>query len=147
MELQQRIEIERECERLVTRYCHLIDHGEAARVVDLFTDDGVWAGPGVKMEGREQIGKAFAARQAQAGRMSRHVCQNFLCDVLDEDRAEGVVYLTLYRQDGEAARAVSSLTGPQMVGEYRDRFVRTEAGWRIAERRTLVSFLAEGAGA
>lgn len=27
-----------------------------------------------------------------------------------------------------------------MVGEYRDDFVRTEHGWRIAEREVIVAF-------
>ena len=27
----QRMQIERECERLVTAYCHLVDHGQAAQ--------------------------------------------------------------------------------------------------------------------
>lgn len=142
----ERALIERACQRLVTSYCHYIDRGEAARVVELFTEDGVWRGPGVRMEGREQIARGFQARQDQAERMSRHVCQNFLCDVRDDDHAEGSVYLTLYRHDGEPGRKVSPLVGPHMVGEYRDHFARTEEGWRIAERQTLVHFLAEGAG-
>ncbi len=145
MEDRDRLLIERACERLVTAYCHHVDHGEASRVAELFTEDGVWTGPGVRMEGREQLQKGFAAREAQRERMSRHVCHNFLCDVLDGEHAEGVVYLTLYRHDGDPDRKVSPLVGPAMVGEYRDRFVRTPEGWRIAARDTRVSFLAEGA--
>lgn len=145
MEDQDRLLIERACERLVTTYCHYVDHGEASRIADLFTAEGVWKGPGVRMEGRGQLLKGFGAREAQAERMSLHVCHNFLCDVVDADHAEGVVYLTLYRHDGDPERKVSPLVGPAMVGEYRDRFVRTPGGWRIAERETRVSFLAEGA--
>jgi uncharacterized protein (TIGR02246 family) len=142
----QKLLIERACERLVTEYCHYVDHGEAARIADLFTEDGVWTGGQVVMKGREQLAAGFAQRQANAERMSRHVCQNFLCRVLDENTAEGVVYLTLYRHDGDPARRFSSLQGqPELVGEYRDRFVRTSEGWRIAERHTHVSFLREGA--
>ena len=33
----ERLLAERECERLVYAYCHLIDHGEAGEVGDLFT--------------------------------------------------------------------------------------------------------------
>jgi uncharacterized protein (TIGR02246 family) len=143
MDDQKRLLIERECDRLVTRYCHRVDHGEAERVAELFSDDGIWTGPGVRMEGIEEIRKGFAMRQANAGRMSRHVCQNLLVDVLDEDHAEGVVYVTLYRHDGDPDRKASPLEGPAMVGEYRDRFVRTDAGWRFVERDTRVSFFRE----
>ena len=142
MNITERHQIERECERLVTRYCHLIDHGQASRVIELFSADAVWSGPGVRMEGREQLQRGFAQREQQSERMSRHVCQNFLCDVIDSDHAEGSVYLVLFRHDGDPERKISPLTGPEMVGEYEDRFVRTPDGWRIAERRTVVSFLA-----
>ncbi len=137
----EKLEIERACERLVTAYCHYVDHGEAARIAELFTEDGVWAGPGTKMTGRAELGAGFGQRQAQKERMSRHVCNNFLCEVEDADHATGVVYLTLYRHDGDADRKLSPLEGPELVGEYRDRFVRTPEGWRIADRRISVTFM------
>lgn len=141
MDANQRMVIERECERLVTAYCHYVDHGEAERIAELFTEDGVWSSPEVTLDGNEQIRKAMAQRQANAARMSRHVCNNFLVDVLDENHAEGTVYLTLYRHDGKEGRTLSPLEGPLMVGEYRDRFLRTSGGWRIAHREIEVSFL------
>jgi uncharacterized protein (TIGR02246 family) len=143
MDAIDRVAIERECERLVTRYCHIIDHGEASRVAELFSEDGTWRGPGVVMQGIEQIRVGFAAREANRARMSRHVCNNLLIDVVDEDNATGVVYLTLYRHDGDEKRRVSPLEGVELVGEYRDRFVRTPDGWRIADRSTHVSFVRE----
>ena len=140
MDTSERMLIERQCERLVTRYCHFVDHGEAARVAELFADDGVWKSPDVTMNGRNEVQRAFARRQANAERMSRHVCNNLLIDVIDEDHAEGTVYLTLFRHDGEPGRRVSPLAGPALVGEYRDRFIRTNEGWRFAHREIEVSF-------
>ncbi len=141
MEDATRAQIERECERLVTRYCHLIDHGEAARVAELFTQDGVWKSAEVTMKGREELVAGFGARQANTARMSRHVCNNLLVDVIDADHATGCVYLTLYRHDGKESRTVSPLKGPVFVGEYRDRFERTDDGWRFAHREIDVSFV------
>jgi len=138
----QRLEIERPCERLVARYCHFVDHGEAARVAELFADDGVWASPENTMSGRAAILAGFQRRQALGGRMSRHVCCNLLLDVEDADHASGIVYLTLYRHDGEPGRGVSPLAGPSLVGEYRDAFVRTADGWRFARREIVISFSA-----
>jgi uncharacterized protein (TIGR02246 family) len=137
----QKLRIERECERLVTRYCHLVDHGQAAQVAELFTEDGVWASPEATMTGREQIRAGFQRRQENTARMSRHVCCNLLVEVVDEDHAGGVVYLTLYRTDGDPARRVSPSAAPSVVGEYRDRFRRTPDGWRFAKREIEVSFL------
>jgi hypothetical protein len=143
MDAIERLLVERECERLVTLYCHYVDHGEAERIAELFSEDGRWRGPGISMVGIDQLRKGFAARQANRARMSRHVCNNFVLDVIDENEATGVVYLTLYRHDGEEERAVSPLQGPAMVGEYRDRFVRTPQGWRIADRTIHVNFVRE----
>ena len=137
----ERLRIERECERLVTLYCHYVDHGEAERIAELFTKDGAWRSPEVKMEGGDAIRRGFARRQANRARMSRHVCNNCLIDVIDADNARGCVYLTLYRHDGEEGRRISLLDGPVLVGEYRDRFERTAEGWRFAEREIEVSFL------
>jgi hypothetical protein len=143
MDALERLQIERECERLVTRYCHYVDHGAASRVADLFATDGVWRAGPVLMEGMDQLRKGFAAREANVARASRHVCNNLLLDVIDADHACGTVYLTLYRHDGEPGRTESPLNGPQMVGEYRDRFVRTPEGWRFEERELELDFVRE----
>lgn len=141
MDETQRLLIERACERLVTQYCHFVDHGEAARIADLFSDDGVWASPENTMTGRDAIARGFARRQANTARMSRHVCGNVLIDVADAEHATGVCYLTLYRHDGDAGRATSPSDVPAIIGEYRDDFVRTAAGWRFRRREIVVSFV------
>lgn len=141
MDLLEKIQIERECERLITRYCHLVDHGEAAKVADLFTEDGVWESPQITMAGRDKILAGFQRRQSQSNLMSRHVCNNLLIDVVNQSEAKGTVYVTLYRHDGEDGRPFSPLDGPELVGEYQDYFQKTEEGWRIAHRSITVSFL------
>ena len=142
MDVSKRLEIESECARLVALYCHYVDHGEAARIADLFAKDGAWRSPEVTMQGVDEVRRGFASRQANTARMSRHVCNNLVVDVIDEDHAEGCVYLTLYRHDGEEGRALSPMEDqPVLVGEYRDRFVRTGDGWRFADREIGVSFL------
>ena len=141
MDVNERMLIERECERMVTLYCHYVDHGEAERIAELFAKDGVWRSPEVTMNGEDELRRGFRARQQNQKRRSRHLCSNLLIDVIDADNAKGCVYLTLYRHDGGEDRAVAPLPGPQIVGEYRDRFVRTADGWRFAERGIEVSFL------
>ena len=145
MDADERLRIEAECARLVAAYCHFVDHGQAARIADLFTDDGVWTAPGVvTMRGRDELRAGLAQREARTDRVSRHVCTDLLIDVLDPDRAEGVVTVTIYRHDrseGEPAGEPAPLDGPLMIGEYRDRFCRTPDGWRFARREVAVSFL------
>ncbi|MDG2048868.1 MAG: nuclear transport factor 2 family protein [Myxococcota bacterium] len=144
MDNAEKNSIERACERLVVAYTHHVDHGQASRIPELFTQDGRWSAPGIEMLGREQLRSGFARREANRGRMSRHVCTNFLCEVEDAEHASGVVYLTLYRHDGAVDRRTSPLESPVLVGEYRDRFVRTREGWRMASRQLEVSFSKDG---
>ncbi|MFI4974825.1 MAG: nuclear transport factor 2 family protein [Caulobacterales bacterium] len=138
----QRLMIERACERLVAQYCHFVDHGQAGRVPELFSEDGVWASPDNTMTGRDAIAAGFRRRQENAGRLSRHVCSNLLIEVVDAERATGCVYLTLYRHDGEAGRRAAPAAAPSIVGEYRDTFVRTPEGWRFSRRDIGVTFTA-----
>lgn len=137
----ERALIERACERLMFEYTHLLDHGEAARVADLFTVDGVMKARDGTMSGRDSIRQGYQARQDIAARMSRHVCTNALIDVLDRDTARGTVYLTLYRHDGVPGRATSLTQPPTLLGEYRDEFRRTPLGWKFHRREIIVSFI------
>lgn len=145
MNADERLRIEAACARLVAAYCHYVDHGQAGRIAELFTADGVWTAPGVvTMRGREELRSGLTQREARSDRVSRHVCTDLLIDVLDADRAEGVVTVTIYRHDrgeGEPADGPAPLEGPLMVGEYRDRFARTVEGWRFSYREVAVSFL------
>ena len=143
----QRLLIERDCERLVIDCCHFVDHGQASRIADLFSEDGVWTAPGLfTTSGREALRKGMAAREAKSFRTARHLCSNFRLEILDANHAEGVVYVTIYRHDGregeETGKGPSPLEEPPlMVGEYRDRFVRTAEGWRIARREVGAAFV------
>lgn len=137
----ERMLIERAGERLMIEYCHFVDHGEASRIAGQFTDDGVWTSPENTMTGRAEIEAGFKRREAATHRRSRHVCTNALVDVIDADNATGVVYLTLHRHDDkERPDRVRPSEVPDIVGEYRDTFVRTAAGWRFSRREIAVDF-------
>src|SRR5215218_9605997 len=91
---------ERACERLMYRYAQHVDFGHAARVADLFTEEGVWLGAdGRGMHGRDAIRASFAVRETLTQRQSRHVMTNVLVDVSSPDDAAGVAYLINYRHD------------------------------------------------
>jgi SnoaL-like domain len=139
----ERALIERACERLMIEYCHLVDHGKAAQVADLFTEDGAIKTLESTMPGREAIRRGFQSRQDRVDRMSRHVCTNALIDVVDRNTARGVVYLTLYRHDGAPGRAFSPIQLPALIGEYRDEFKRTPAGWKFHRREIVYSFIGQ----
>jgi hypothetical protein len=134
---------ERDCTRLITEYCRLVDFGEAERIAELFTADGVWEGPELVMDGRDAIRTWFARRAGVTRRTSRHLVTNVAVDVVGEDEATALCYLVNYRHDSEGTEPPQlpvPAAPPKFVGEYHDRLVRTDAGWRFAHRRLTVTF-------
>jgi hypothetical protein len=138
-----RLLAERECERLIVEYCRLVDFGQAARIADLFCEDGEWRGIDLHLRNREEIRTWFTEREAVTRRVSRHVCTNIGVDVFSDDEARCVSYMINYRHDrreGEPSLPVPAEL-PKFIGELHDRFRRTPDGWRFASRRVEVSFV------
>jgi uncharacterized protein (TIGR02246 family) len=139
-----RLIAERACERLMYQYARFVDSGEAARIADLFTDDGVWtAADGRSMEGQHQIRAAFSARQALTRRLSRHVITNVLIDVHSDTDASGTAYLVNYRHDGtgDTVERPGPARHPKFVGDYHLGFRSLDGAWRIASLRFDLVFL------
>jgi hypothetical protein len=121
--------IEHDCARLIARYANLNDAARWADVAELYAEDGRMSrptAPDVWIAGRGEILAAFLARPA---RTTRHVCSNVVIDVIDADHAVGESAMLLFTGDG----------APR-VGSFHDRFIRTDAGWRFAERRGTLTF-------
>ncbi|MFO4631481.1 MAG: nuclear transport factor 2 family protein [Actinomycetota bacterium] len=133
---------ERECERLISTYCHLVDFGNAPDIANLFTPNGVWLGLNVKMNGQEDIRAHFEHRQSVTRRQSRHLCTNIVID-MGIDKASAICYLVNYRHDSSTGEAESPAPVglPKYVGEYHDTFEKTSGGWRFAVRRFEIAFL------
>ncbi|MCI4592446.1 nuclear transport factor 2 family protein [Sphingobium sp. BYY-5] len=126
---EQRRAIEQDCARLIALYANLNDAGRWEDVAALYAPDGRMARPTAAddwIEGRDAILAAFLARPA---RTTRHVCSNIVIEVLSDGEATGESAMLLFT--GEAA---------SKVGSFHDRFVRTDAGWRFAERRGSLIF-------
>ena len=124
-------------ERLVAEHAWLIDHGQASRVVDLYTGDGRVLGIGPDKVGRAAIAEWADARQAMDGRQSRHVQTNLRLAPASGETVSGTVVLTLYRHDGPG----KAPSAPVLVGEYADLYAKGPDGtWRFAERRFSVLF-------
>jgi ketosteroid isomerase-like protein len=141
LDVGERLLAERECERLIMVYSHLIDGGEAERVAELFADDGVWESESRRADGRAEIRGLFRRRQSKVQRTSRHVCTNIVVDVVSATEAVGLTYYTLYRYEGGEGSTKAPLNGPVMIGDYRDRFVLTSEGWRFSHRRASAAFV------
>ena len=129
--------IERACERLVIDSARFNDERQWAALAGLYTSDGVVVRPnGQRLEGREAIEAAYAAGSPE--RVTRHLCTNLRVDVDDADSAHATTTVLIVagtRSDDSDVTFGIVPNEHHAVGEFADRFERTEEGWRIAERR------------
>jgi hypothetical protein len=130
---------------LITRYATLNDTADWEAVAALYTEDGRTnrpTAPDAFISGRAAI---LAALRARPPRASRHVVANVLVTLEGEARARACSQILLFT--GHAAPdgglPVQS-AAPPLIGTYEDTLVRTEAGWRFAERRGRLDFRATG---
>ncbi len=109
------------------------DERELERMTATFTED---ASMEIDIAGFETKGP-FVGRAAVIGDMTdhweleryktRHVTTNLVIEPVSPEEAQVSSYLTLFVIDGPDTKL-------QATGIYRDRFVLTEQGWRIAYR-------------
>ena len=117
--------------RLVTEFAWRFDHGEADAVHELFVENGVLDLGGSPLSGRKAI-REWGRRTIDERRHPgiRHVCTNMRFVADGHDAAAGVVIITAYLDEGDAEGA----TLPFAIGEDKDRFARTDQGWRFVYR-------------
>jgi hypothetical protein len=134
MEAAQRHAIEHECSRLVRQYCLHVDAYRHAEVVALFAEDGVWETWKGPMRGHAAMQAYLDAKDTKPTTI--HTAQNIVVDVVSEREATGTSVFVYFGTD----RGDPTATVPKVVGRYFDRYVLTPAGWRIAHRRTDMTF-------
>lgn len=141
MDPLDRLLAERACERLTYQYCRFADFGEASRLGELFTDEGVFSTPDLTLRGRADIAATFARREVLVDLQTIHLCTNVDIEVIDRDSAHGWVYLCLFRRwrDPGVARSVPN-TMPALVAAYEDRYARVGEQWLIAARTQHAKF-------
>ncbi len=119
-----------EIRRLADEYAHAADTGDGARFAAAFTDDGVLiASATSRYDGTAEL--ATVPAKLARYRRTQHLVGEQTID-LDGDTATAVTGCEAHHvhldDDGVERDRVLHL-------HYRDRYVRTPDGWRIAERR------------
>ena len=141
LSLQQLNDIQA-CYDLVVDCATIIDESRYEDLAQIFSVDGVFARPTVPDEpisGRDAIIAAFKKRPPH--KLAQHLVLNIRVRLTGTDTAEGTSSIMLYMteadvpfENGKGRKA----NGP-LLGLYRDRYVRTADGWRIADRRGRVT--------
>lgn len=137
----ERLLVERACERVVIESAVANDERRWADLAALYTVDGVVVRPnGQRLEGRDAIESAYAS--GSPDRVTRHLCSNVRVDVVGLDSAQVTTTVLIVAgvrsEDGDVTFGVVP-NEHHAVGEFADRLVLTDEGWRIAERWATVS--------
>ena len=126
-------ELEQACEDLVLDYALYRDRKDADAFASLFAEDAVLTVLGNVFKGRSVIKQRLV--DGRDGPVTRHMMSTIRIFAQSEDTANGVSYVTVY--GAPDAQFPLKVDGFLSVGEYHDKFVRTDAGWKIG-RRTFV---------
>jgi len=135
MDLRQRLEIERECERPVYTFLRLFE-SEHGKVADLFTEDGSAqfppAGPTV---GREAIRERFSGVDPNNLELNVLIANNLVVTVIDESNATGFCYVTHYqhRYADSKREGTAVLHDPWTISGWSWEFKRVEGEWKISK--------------
>jgi ketosteroid isomerase-like protein len=129
-----RLEAESAIRGLIARYCFTIDDRDLPCIADLFTDDARVASEDGVMEARglHAIMEQYHGRFSVLG-PGAHYMHDIALDFPDSDPGEAIGRVS--------GHAELWRRGQMMVAglRYRDRYRRTPAGWRFAER--IIGFL------
>ena len=133
--------IEWDCQKVLRRYYQHVDKREFEKAVALFTPDVDWLCLGVPLRGREEI---LVALHAALGKSTpRHVLTNTVVDVIDKDHAKARSYNTLttsHETTYEIGDSPIPNEGANILVDLSEELVRTDEGWRIAQRRAVGVF-------
>ncbi len=139
MDRETRLEIERDCTRLVFDAVLFADRRDYRQLAELFLEEGVLyrpTAPDQPLVGREAIFESYNARPAH--RLTRHLCTNVRVDVESSETAWVHCYVQVFGADSR--QDAGDYLGPPMearvmIGEFNDLCVLKEGRWLIAERR------------
>ncbi|MBI5090676.1 MAG: nuclear transport factor 2 family protein [Actinobacteria bacterium] len=131
---------ERACERVVVATAVCNDQRDWAGLAQQYTPDGVVVRPnGQRVDGRAAIEAAYGAGPPE--RVTRHLCSNMRVEVdgPDSARVETVVLIVSGTRSDDPDATFGVLPSLRhSVGEFADRLVRTDEGWKIAERHARI---------
>ena len=134
MDVEQVREIERQCSNVLMQCRYQADMQEYEKSAAFFTRDVVFrSGESEPIVGREANLKSMYKNISDL--FMRCVISNILVTVIDADHATATSYWVMYRhKKADVDEGKVSTAEPSHFCESADTFVRTDEGWRIAER-------------
>ena len=133
--------IERELIRLNADFCFFLDHGQADKLVNLFTKDAHYTHGSRSSKGRTEIRELFEQRDRSV-RTTRHLQSGLRLEIVDQTQASGVSVCATFAAD---ALPPIEPAQPYLVADFIDTYQFCEDGlWRISKRQIERIFAARG---
>jgi SnoaL-like domain len=132
----ERLEIERDCERIVYAYARALDVGDMSAAADFFAENGSMGRqmmPDQIIQGRETIRASLLTRPKTL--LTKHLATNVMIDIEGRDSARGISCLTMISTTPGDGQPPFMSQGPIWFGQFVDRFVRENGVWKFLERR------------
>lgn len=127
--------IKDKCRELSLRFGRLQDERRYDDLPGLMTEDGTYT----RLDEELTISDFIE----WVGTMPPNKTRHFVTDIDFSEvlgvSATGVSYYTLYLYGGEEDTPYP-LEGPFVVGEYHEKFIKTEKGWKIKSREARIIF-------
>jgi ketosteroid isomerase-like protein len=133
MNREQERAIEWDCAKALNQFYIFVDRGDYEAAADMYTEDGFWTVGDTELHGRQAIGDSL--RAGLPNFIVQHLLQNIVVDVVDEDHADAVLYVAIYRYGkAEVTDGTVPIVGPWSIGHQNVKMVHTNEGWKVARR-------------
>jgi 3-phenylpropionate/cinnamic acid dioxygenase small subunit len=119
-------------EQLVIEYAYLLDHQRWQDVAALCTDDAVLFIRGREIVGQQGLDEWAARRAERPNRRTQHQMTLLRLEAVSEDEIHGTAALVLH-----VAKTGGGGTYVDLIGEYRDEYVRDGGVWKFRRRRLV----------
>jgi len=127
--------IKDKCRELSLRFGRLQDERRYDDLPGLMTEDGTYT----RLDEELTISDFIEWVGTMPPNKTRHFVTDIDFSEVLEVSATGVSYYTLYLYGGEEETPYP-LEGPFVVGEYYEKFIKTEKGWKIKSREARIIF-------
>ncbi|GAB2911859.1 nuclear transport factor 2 family protein [Paralcaligenes ginsengisoli] len=122
------------CAQVTLAFFYALDMRRYGEVAALMAPDGIWLRQGAELRGPEGVLAALDARPAS--RTTCHIISNLRVELNNEAKppsARVCFYLTAYDNDAVQGSPALRLVA---IRDCCDELIKTEAGWRISEKRS-----------
>lgn len=132
MDRERERAIEWDCTRLLYEFYACLDEKRYDDLGELFVEDGVWVRLGEELTGPARIKAAMAERDDWS---TAHLVTNARIFVRDDDHADTMQYITLYRHEGvDPAAGPLPVVLPLGILRHCDQLVRSGGRWKFKRK-------------